>query len=252
MGTNRIIPCLDMKNGRVVKGVSFVHLRDAGDPISCAIEYDQSGADEIVLLDITATQEKRETILLDIIRQIANQISIPITVGGGIRSLEDVEKILAAGASKVSVSSAGIQNPELIEAIAKTYGSQCLVCAIDAKREENMFEIYQGGGQIPTGLDATRWAKQVETLGAGEILLTSMDKDGQKTGYDIEMTRAVAESVNIPVIASGGAGKMEDFYLALTQGKADSALAASLFHFGEVKIPELKDYLQEKGISVKK
>lgn len=251
MYAKRIIPCLDVKNGRVVKGVSFVDLRDAGDPVECAAAYDKQGADELVLLDITATHEGRST-MIDIVSKVANTVFIPFTVGGGIKSVDDFKELLRAGADKISVNSAALRNPDLINEAAYKFGSQCVVVAIDAKKNENSWEVYLNGGRIPTGIDAVEWAKEAERRGAGEILLTSMDKDGQKSGYDIELTRAVSESVGIPVIASGGAGKAEHFLDAFTQGKADAVLAASLFHFNELPIPELKEYLAKNSISVRR
>ena len=250
MYAKRIIPCLDVKNGRVVKGVSFVNLRDAGDPVECAIQYNEVGADELVLLDITATHEGRST-MIDIVERVASSIFIPFTVGGGIRELDDFTAMLRAGADKVSVNSAAVRNPKLIEQAAYKFGSQCVVCAIDAKRNGDSWEVYLNGGRIPTGIDALEWAKEAENRGAGEILLTSMDCDGQKSGYDNELTKAVSERVGIPVIASGGAGALEHFYDAFTKGSADAVLAASLFHFNEISIPELKTYLSDKGVSVR-
>ena len=245
MYAKRIIPCLDVKNGRVVKGVSFVDLRDAGDPVECAAAYDKAGADELVLLDITATHEGRGT-MIEIVERVAKTVFIPFTVGGGIRTTEDFKELLRAGADKISVNSAAIRNPELLNEAAEKFGSQCVVCAIDAKRRKTGgWEVYLNGGRIPTGIDAVEWAKEAYARGAGEILLTSMDCDGQKNGYDI------ATSVGIPVIASGGAGRKEHFYDAFTKGTADAVLAASLFHFNELPIPELKTYLREKGISVR-
>lgn len=251
MYAKRIIPCLDVKNGRVVKGVNFVNLRDAGDPVECAIEYDKKGADELVLLDITATHEGRGT-MIDIVSRVANSIFIPFTVGGGIRTTEDFKELLRAGADKISVNSAAVRNPDLINEAAYKFGSQCVVCAIDAKhREQGGWEVYLNGGRLPTGIDAVSWAQEAVSRGAGEILLTSMDCDGKKTGYDLELTRAVSERVGVPVIASGGAGALEHFYDALTVGKADAVLAASLFHFNEIPIETLKVYLSEKGIPVR-
>lgn len=251
MYAKRIIPCLDVKNGRVVKGVSFVDLRDAGDPVECAAAYDKAGADELVLLDITATHEGRGT-MIEIVERVAKTVFIPFTVGGGIRTTEDFKELLRAGADKISVNSAAVRNPELLNEAAEKFGSQCVVCAIDAKRRETGgWEVYLNGGRIPTGIDAVEWAKEAYARGAGEILLTSMDCDGQKNGYDIELTHAVSTSVDIPVIASGGAGRKEHFYDAFTKGAADAVLAASLFHFNELPIPELKKYLREKGISVR-
>ncbi|MEE1155291.1 MAG: imidazole glycerol phosphate synthase subunit HisF [Acutalibacteraceae bacterium] len=250
MYAKRIIPCLDVKNGRVVKGTSFVNLRDAGDPVQCAIEYDKQGADELVLLDITASSDARN-IIVDIVSQVANSIFIPFTVGGGIRTVEDFTQILRAGADKVSVNSAAIKRPDIINEASYKFGSQCVVAAIDAKRNGKSWEVYINGGRIPMGIDAIEWAKEVEKRGAGEILLTSMDCDGQKQGYDLELTKAVSESVGIPVIASGGAGALEHFKDAFTDGKADAVLAASLFHFGEIPIPVLKEYLHKENISVR-
>lgn len=251
MYAKRIIPCLDVKMGRVVKGVSFVNLRDAGDPVECAIEYDKKGADELVLLDITATHEGRGT-MVDIVRRVADSIFIPFTVGGGISSVDDFTQLLRAGADKISVNSAAVRNPQLINDAAYKFGSQCVVCAIDAKRRENGgWEVYLNGGRIPTGIDAVKWAQEAVKRGAGEILLTSMDCDGQKKGYDLELTRAVSESVGVPVIASGGAGAKEHFYDAFTVGKADAVLAASLFHFNEIPISELKEYLRDRQIPIR-
>lgn len=250
MYAKRIIPCLDVKNGRVVKGVSFVDLVDAGDPVACAAAYDKQGADELVLLDITATHEGRST-MIDIVRRVAETVFIPFTVGGGIRTVEDFKELLRAGADKISVNSAAVRNPDLINEASYKFGAQCVVCAIDAKRCENGWEVYLNGGRISTGIDAVQWAIEAEKRGAGEILLTSMDCDGQKTGYDIELTRAVSESVGIPVIASGGAGRAEHFLDAFTAGKADAVLAASLFHFNELPIPELKNYLRRQNIPVR-
>lgn len=250
MYAKRIIPCLDVKNGRVVKGMSFVNLVDAGDPVESAIQYDRQGADELVFLDITASSDSRN-ITIDMVEKVASSIFIPFTVGGGIRSVDDFNVLLRAGADKVSVNSAAVHRPELISEVAYKFGSQCVVAAIDAKRSGNSWEVYINGGRTPMGIDAVEWAMKCESLGAGEILLTSMDEDGQKQGYDIALTRAVSERVNIPVIASGGAGALEHFYDAFTEGKADAVLAASLFHFGEIPIPELKKYLNSRGISVR-
>ena len=251
MYAKRIIPCLDVKNGRVVKGMSFVNLVDAGDPVESAIQYDKQGADELVFLDITASSDARN-IMINMVEKVANSIFIPFTVGGGIRSVDDFNAILRAGADKVSVNSAAIKYPDLINEAAYKFGNQCVVSAIDAKRKEDgNLEVYINGGRIPTGLDAVKWACECEKRGAGEILLTSMDEDGQKRGYDLELTKAVSESVSIPVIASGGAGALEHFYDAFTKGKADAVLAASLFHFGEIPIPKLKEYLNSKGIPVR-
>lgn len=253
MFTKRIIPCLDVNAGRVVKGVNFVDLKDAGDPVEIAKAYDKAGADELVFLDITASSDARETVV-DMVRKVAEQVFIPFTVGGGIRTVDDFKKILREGADKVSVNSAAIDNPELIREAALKFGSQCVVVAIDAKRraDGSGWNIYKHGGRLDVGIDAVEWAKKAESLGAGEILLTSMDGDGTKAGYDIALTRAVAEAVSIPVIASGGAGTLEHFYEALTEGKADAALAASLFHFKELEIREVKEYLDSKNVSVRK
>ena len=250
MYAKRIIPCLDVKNGRVVKGMSFVNLVDAGDPVECAKQYDKEGADELVFLDITASSDARKTVV-DMVAKVADTIFIPFTVGGGIRTVNDFNEILRAGADKVSVNSAAIKRPELINEAAKKFGSQCVVVAIDAKRKGDSWEVYINGGRIPMGIDAVEWAVECEKRGAGEILLTSMDEDGQKKGYDLALTRAVSERVNIPVIASGGAGALEHFYDAFTEGKADAVLAASLFHFGEIPIPKLKEYLYGKNIPVR-
>ena len=252
MYAKRIIPCLDVNNGRVVKGTNFVNLRDAGDPVEAAKAYDAQGADELVFLDITASAQARN-IILDMVAQVADSIFIPFTVGGGIRTVDDFNALLRAGADKVSVNSAAIRNPSLIQEAAEKFGSQCVVCAIDAKRRpEGGWTVYLNGGRVDTGLDAVERAKQAVDLGAGEILLTSMDCDGVKNGYDLELTRAVSDSVNVPVIASGGAGAMEHFYDAFTAGHADAVLAASLFHFGEITIPDLKAYLAGRGISVRR
>ena len=250
MLARRIIPCLDVHAGRVVKGVNFVNLRDAGDPVEAARAYDAAGADELVFLDITATYEAR-SIMLDIVKRVAESVFIPFTVGGGVRSLEDARALLLAGADKVSVNSAAVRRPELIRELSDHFGSQAVVLAIDAKKKNDSWEVYVKGGREPTGLDAVEWAKKGERLGAGEILLTSMDKDGTKDGYDLALTRAVAEAVSIPVIASGGAGTMAHFLEAFTEGKADAALAASVFHFGEIAIPELKRYLKARGVPVR-
>ena len=251
MYAKRIIPCLDVKNGRVVKGMSFLNLVDAGDPVECALQYDRQGADELTFLDITASSDSRN-ITIDMVEKVANTIFIPFTVGGGIRSVDDFNALLRAGADKVSVNSAAVKRPELISEAAYKFGSQCVVAAIDAKRRgDGSWEVYINGGRKPVGLDAVEWAVECEKRGAGEILLTSMDEDGQKKGYDLALTRAVSERVGIPVIASGGAGALEHFYDAFTEGKADAVLAASLFHFGEIPVPELKKYLNEKGIPVR-
>lgn len=252
MYAKRIIPCLDLKNGRVVKGANFVGLRDAGDPVEAAVEYDRQGADELVLLDITASSDARN-IMTDIVSRVAESIFIPFTVGGGIRTVEDFTAILRAGADKVSMNSAALKDPSIISNAAKKFGSQCVVVAMDAKRSEGGgWTLYLNGGRIDTGKNVLEWAREAEQLGAGEILLTSMDCDGVKNGYDLELTRAVSEAVSIPVIASGGAGSMEHFYDAFTEGKADAVLAASLFHFKEITIPELKEYLAGRGIPVRR
>ena len=250
MYAKRIIPCLDVKNGRVVKGINFLNLVDAGDPVESAVQYDREGADELVFLDITASSDSRD-ITIDMVEKVADSIFIPFTVGGGIRSVDDFNALLRAGADKVSVNSAAVYRPRLISEAAYKFGSQCVVAAIDAKRTGGGWEVYVNGGRKPVGRDAVKWAIECEKLGAGEILLTSMDRDGKKTGYDLELTRAVSESVGIPVIASGGAGALEHFYDAFTVGKADAVLAASLFHFGEIPVPELKKYLMKKDIPVR-
>ncbi len=250
MFAKRIIPCLDVNNGRVVKGVNFVNLIDAGDPVEIAKAYNKAGADELVFLDITASSDNRGTVI-DMVKKVAKEVFIPFTVGGGIRTVENFREILNAGADKVSVNSSAIKNPALISEAAKKFGSQCVVCAIDAKKNGDKWEVFLNGGRVNTGLDALEWAKEAARLGAGEILLTSMDADGTKAGYDIALTKAVSESVDIPVIASGGAGKLEHFYEAFSEGYADAVLAASLFHFNEIKISELKDYLKTKKISVR-
>ena len=252
MLTKRIIPCLDVKNGRVVKGVNFVRLQDAGDPVEAGAAYSQAGADELVFLDITATSDARDTVA-DMVRRVAERVFIPFTVGGGIRTTEDMKLILRAGADKVSVNSAAILRPELIAEGAERFGRQCIVVAVDARRRQDGdgWTIYRSGGRIDTGIDALEWVRRAEELGAGEILLTSMDGDGTKAGYDIALTRAVSDAVGIPVIASGGAGTAEHFAQALTEGGADAALAASLFHFRELEIWEVKAYLREKGIPVR-
>lgn len=250
MYTKRIIPCLDVHDGRVVKGVNFVNLRDAGDPVEIAAAYDKAGADELVFLDITASSDRRNTVA-DMVRAVAERVFIPFTVGGGIRTVDDFKAILREGADKVSVNSAAIDNPNLIAEAADKFGSQCVVLAIDAKRTENGFHIFKHGGRIDTGIDAIEWAIKGCELGAGEILLTSMDADGTKAGYDLDLTRAISEVVSVPVIASGGAGSKKDFYDALTVGKADAALAASLFHYKELEIMEVKEYLRDNGLSVR-
>lgn len=248
--TKRIIPCLDIQGGRVVKGINFVNLRDAGDPVECAKAYNLAGADELVFLDITATHEDR-AIMLEIATQVAEQVFIPFTVGGGIRSLSDARALLLAGADKVSVNTAAVGRPELIRELSDHFGNQAVVLAIDARRKGNSWEVYAAGGRIPTGLNALSWAEQGAQLGAGEILLTSMDTDGTKAGFDINLCKAVAQLVGIPVIASGGAGSKEHFAAVLQEGIADAALAASVFHFGEIPIPELKAYLAQQGIPMR-
>lgn len=252
MHTKRIIPCLDVHAGRVVKGVNFVNLRDAGDPVEIGAAYDKAGADELVFLDITASSDARKTVV-DMVRKVAETVFIPFTVGGGIRTVEDFREILREGADKVSINSSAINTPDLISRAADKFGSQCVVVAIDARRREDGsgWNIYKNGGRIDVGIDAIEWAAKVEKLGAGEILLTSMDCDGTKAGYDIELTRQIAKTVSIPVIASGGAGTMEHFYDALVDGKADAALAASLFHYKELEINEVKKYLQGRDVPVR-
>ena len=252
MHTKRIIPCLDVHAGRVVKGVNFVNLKDAGDPVEIAAAYDKAGADELVFLDITASSDARN-IMIDMVKRVAETVFIPFTVGGGIRTVDDFKAILREGADKISINSSAINNPTLISEAADKFGSQCVVVAIDARRREDGsgWNIYKNGGRVDVGIDAVEWAMKVNELGAGEILLTSMDCDGTKAGYDLELTRKVSESVSIPVIASGGAGGLEHFYDAFTEGKADAALAASLFHFKELEVKEVKQYLREKGVSVR-
>lgn len=252
MHTKRIIPCLDVKDGRVVKGVNFVNFRDAGDPAEVAAAYDKAGADEVVFLDITASADSRAT-QLEWVRQVASKVFIPFTVGGGIRTVDDFKAILREGADKISVNSAAIMNPKLISDAAEKFGSQCVVVAIDAKRrpDGSGWNIYKNGGRVDMGIDAVEWAVKAEKLGAGEILLTSMDGDGTKEGYDIPLTRAIAQSVSIPVIASGGAGKLEHFYEAVHDAGAEAVLAASLFHYKELEIRQVKEYLRDKGISVR-
>lgn len=251
MYTKRIIPCLDINNNRVVKGINFVNLRDAGDPVEVAKAYDKAGADELVFLDITASSDARKTVV-DMVSRVAENVFIPFTVGGGIRTVDDFKEILRAGADKISVNSAAINNPNLVAEAADKFGSQCVVVAIDAKRRpDGGWNIYKNGGRVDMGIDAVEWARKVYELGAGEILLTSMDCDGTKNGYDIELTRAIAQEVSIPVIASGGAGTMEHFYDALTEGKAEAVLAASLFHYKEMEIKDLKKYLQGRNIPVR-
>mgnify|MGYP000894379248 CR=1 FL=1 len=252
MLAKRIIPCLDVMKGRVVKGINFLDLRDAGDPVEQAAIYSQERADELVFLDITASHEGRD-IVTDMVRRVADAINIPFTVGGGLRTVEDLHQILLAGADKTSINSSAIRTPDLIDEGAKRFGSQCIVVAIDVKRQApDHWEVFINGGRIPTGREAVAWAKEVESRGAGEILLTSMDCDGTKDGYDIPITRAIAEAVSIPVIASGGAGKLEHFYEALTEGKASAALAASLFHFHELSVTQVKDYLAQRGLPIRR
>ncbi|MEW6558295.1 MAG: imidazole glycerol phosphate synthase subunit HisF [Elusimicrobiota bacterium] len=260
MLTKRIIPCLDVDNGRVVKGTKFLNLRDAGDPVEVAKRYDIEGADEIVFLDITASYERRKTII-DVVKKTAEKVFIPLTVGGGIQNLDDIRNLLKAGADKVSINTSAVENPNFVKIASQKFGSQCIVVAIDAKRQFTSsrvhkftscwWGVYTYGGRKVTGIDAVVWAQKVEKLGAGEILLTSMDRDGTKDGYDIELTKAISETVKIPVIASGGAGKKEHFYQAFTKGNADAALAASLFHYQELKIAELKKYLSQKGVAIR-
>ncbi len=252
MLTKRIIPCLDVNNGRVVKGVNFVNLRDAGDPVEIAAAYDRAGADEVVFLDITATSDHRSTVV-ELVRKVAEKVFIPFTVGGGIRTVEDFKAILREGADKISVNSSALMNPQLISDAADKFGSQCVVVAIDARHRKDGegWTVFKNGGRVDMNMDAVEWAMQAEKLGAGEILLTSMDCDGTKAGYDLELTRTIAENVGIPVIASGGAGTKEHFLEALTKGKADAALAASLFHYKELEILDLKKYLAENGVSVR-
>jgi cyclase len=255
MLAKRIIPCLDVKDGRVVKGVRLVHLRDAGDPVECAQAYEKQGADELVFLDITASYEKRN-IIIDVVRRTAQNIFMPFTVGGGIRNLSDIRNLLNAGADKVSINSAAVKNPKLIKEAAKKFGSQCIVVAIDAKRtvdnkRNKSWQVYINGGRTPTGKDAVAWARQAQLQGAGEILLTSMDFDGTKDGYDIQLNRKIGEAVNIPVIASGGAGRPKHFKDVLTKGRADAALAASIFHYGQYSVGEIKQYLKREGVNVR-
>ena len=247
----RVIPCLDVKDGRVVKGVNFVNLRDAGDPVEAAIAYDAAGADELCFLDITASSDNRAT-MIDVVERTANECFMPLTVGGGIRSVEDIRAMLKAGADKTSLNTAAVQNPELIRAGAERFGSQCIVVAIDAKRSRpGHWEVFTHGGRRPTGLDAVDWARRVMELGAGEILLTSMDADGTKAGYDVALTRAISEAVSVPVIASGGAGALEHMVTVLTEGRADAVLAASIFHFGEYTVGDVKRFLKSKGVNVR-
>jgi cyclase len=250
MLAKRIIPCLDVDNGRVVKGICFVSLTDAGDPVAQAKRYDLEGADELTFLDITASSDRRD-IVAELVRRVADEVFIPFTVGGGLRSVEDIRAILRAGADKITLNTAAVENPELIKACAETFGSQCVVVAIDARRREGGWEVYTHGGRRAIDLDAIEWAKRAEQLGAGEFLLTSMDCDGTRNGYDIQLTRAVSDAVRIPVIASGGAGRVEHFYDALTAGGASAVLAASLFHFGELSIGDVKNYLRSRGLEVR-
>lgn len=251
MYTKRIIPCLDVKDGRVVKGTNFVGLRDAGDPVELAARYDKERADELVFLDITASSDKRDTIV-DVARGCASQVFIPFTIGGGIRTVEDMRKMLKAGADKTSLNTAAVKNPSVIREGAERFGRQCVVLAVDARRSgDHRWEVYVNGGRTPTGIDCLEWVKRATELGAGEILLTSMDADGTKSGYDIELTRAVSEAVDVPVIASGGAGKLEHFYDVLTEGKADAVLAASVFHYGTFTVREVKEYLKSRGVEVR-
>ncbi len=251
MLAKRIIPCLDVTAGRVVKGTKFLNLRDAGDPVECAKEYDRQGGDELVFLDITASSDNRAT-MIDVVERTANECFMPVTVGGGIRTVEDIRAMLKAGADKTSLNTSAVQNPDVIRAGAERFGSQCIVVAIDAKRAgEGRWEVYTHGGRRPTGLDAVEWARKVAELGAGEILLTSMDADGTKAGYDVALTRAISEAVTIPVIASGGAGNLEHMVTVLTEGKADAVLAASIFHFGEYRVADVKQFLKAKGVCVR-
>ena len=253
MFTKRIIPCLDVNNGRVVKGINFVNLRDAGDPVEIAAAYDKAGADEVVFLDITASSDNRNTVV-DMVRKVAENVFIPFTVGGGIRTVDDFKALLREGADKISINSSAINTPQLISDAADKFGSQCVVVAIDARKrtDGSGWNVYKNGGRIDTGLDAIEWAIKADKMGAGEILLTSMDCDGTKNGYDIELTRLISENVSVPVIASGGAGTKEHFYEALTEGKADAALVASLFHYKELEIMDLKKYLADNGVSVRR
>jgi imidazole glycerol-phosphate synthase subunit HisF len=246
----RIIPCLDVTSGRVVKGINFVGLRDAGDPIEISRRYDDQGADELTFLDITASSDDRD-LILHIIEEVAAQVFIPLTVGGGVRKVEDVRRLLNAGADKVSINTSAVQNPELVEAAADRYGSQCIVVAIDAKRGENGWEVFTHGGRRATGLDAIEWAKKMQSLGAGEILLTSMDKDGTRNGFDLALTRAVSDAVEVPVIASGGVGNLNHLVQGVTQGHADAVLAASIFHYGEYTVRQAKEYMAQHGIEVR-
>ena len=250
MLAKRIIPCLDVDRGRVVKGTKFLNLRDAGDPVECAKEYDRQGADELVFLDITASAENRAT-MIDVVERTASECFMPLTVGGGIRTVDDIRAMLKAGADKTSLNTAAVQNPDVVRAGAERFGSQCIVVAIDAKRSGERWKVFTHGGRNRTGLDAVDWARRVEALGAGEILLTSMDADGTKAGYDVALTRAISEAVHIPVIASGGAGTLDHMAEVLTEGKADAVLAASIFHFGEYTVADVKGFLRQKGICVR-
>ncbi len=250
MLAKRIIPCLDVREGRVVKGINFVNITDAGDPVELAKEYNRQGADELVFLDITASHEKRK-IMIDVVRKVAQQVFIPFTVGGGINTIEDIRAILLAGADKVSINTSAVQNPELISEGAERFGSQCIVLAIDAKSKGDSWEVYVHGGRTPTGLDAVEWAKKAVALGAGEILLTSMDRDGTRKGYDINLTKTISKAVSVPVIASGGAGDMEDLYEVFEKDAADAALAASIFHYKERTVGDVKEYLRERGVEVR-
>lgn len=250
MRTARIIPCLDVTDGRVVKGVNFVGLRDAGDPVELAARYDAEGADELVFLDITATSDERET-MVEMVRRTAEQVFIPFTIGGGIRTVDDARTMLRAGADKVSVNSAAVARPELISEIAEVFGNQCVVCAIDARANENGWEVYVAGGRTPTGIDAVAWAQKAESLGAGEILLTSMDRDGTRDGFDLALTKAISDAVSIPVIASGGVGNLDHLVDGIVAGGADAVLAASIFHFGEYTIAQAKSHLLDAGVSVR-
>ena len=250
MLAKRIIPCLDVKDGRVVKGVNFVNLRDAGDPVDNAKVYNDEGADELVFLDITASHEKRKT-MVEVVEKVAREVFMPLTVGGGIQDLEDIRDLLNAGCDKVSINTKALEDHDFIKKASDKFGSQCIVVAIDAKSKKDSWEVFIRGGREATGIDAVKWAKKVEKLGAGEILLTSMDRDGTKDGFDIDITRAISETVSIPVIASGGCGKLEHFYTALTDGKADAALAASVFHFRELSVREVKEFLGSKGVAIR-
>jgi imidazole glycerol-phosphate synthase subunit HisF len=248
--TKRIIPCLDVMEGRVVKGINFVELKDAGDPVTNAKTYEEQMADELCFLDITASHEKRRTII-DVVEKVANEVFMPLTVGGGIKDIQDIRDLLLAGADKITINTAAVESPDFVSEASDVFGSQCICIAIDAKRKGEGFEVYTYGGRRPTGVDAVKWAAQVEKLGAGEILLTSMDRDGTKMGFDVELTRTISETVNIPVIASGGVGTLEHLYQGLVEGKADAVLAASIFHYREYTVTEAKEYLRERGVSVR-